>query len=228
MTGSASSAGPRRPVRRCARHRLVLRAQRGFVPRALWALIAIDPSACIAAHPRPQRHPDPRRAAGGVGRPRAAPHRRRCTRSCARSRSTTRCRSLSSSATSSTHPTRCSGGSCRSPARQCVRRADGCPSPRRTHPIAVRAGAVTAATMTVMAFSTSTVLTFAIAVPFGAGVAAFIAASNSIFAERTSPDMRPRARPRSRAVPRLSADRCTYHRMGRRQCERQLVDVLRR
>ena len=51
---------------------------------------------------------------------------------------------------------------------------------------------VTAATMTVMAFSTSTVLTFAIAVPFGAGVAAFIAASNSIFAERTSPDMRGR------------------------------------
>ena len=28
--------------------------------------------------------------------------------------------------------------------------------------------------------------------PFGAGVAAFIAASNSIFAERTSPDMRGR------------------------------------
>jgi MFS family permease len=51
---------------------------------------------------------------------------------------------------------------------------------------------VTAATMTVMAFSTSTALTFAIAVPFGAGVAAFIAASNSIFAERTSPDMRGR------------------------------------
>lgn len=51
---------------------------------------------------------------------------------------------------------------------------------------------LTAVTMTGMAFSTSTVLTFAIAVPFGAGVAAFIAASNSIFAERTSPDMRGR------------------------------------
>jgi MFS family permease len=51
---------------------------------------------------------------------------------------------------------------------------------------------VTAVSMTVMAFSTSRVLTFAIAVPFGAGVAAFIAASNSIFAERTSPDMRGR------------------------------------
>jgi MFS family permease len=51
---------------------------------------------------------------------------------------------------------------------------------------------VTAVTMTGMAFSTSTVLTFAIAVPFGAGVAAFIAASNSIFAERTNPDMRGR------------------------------------
>ena len=35
-------------------------------------------------------------------------------------------------------------------------------------------------------------LTFAIAVPFGAGIAAFIAASNSIFAERTNPDMRGR------------------------------------
>ena len=51
---------------------------------------------------------------------------------------------------------------------------------------------LTAVTMTGMAFSTSTRLTFAIAVPFGAGVAAFIAASNSIFAERTSPDMRGR------------------------------------
>jgi MFS family permease len=36
------------------------------------------------------------------------------------------------------------------------------------------------------------VLTFAISVPFGAGAAAFIAASNSIFAERTRPDMRGR------------------------------------
>jgi MFS family permease len=51
---------------------------------------------------------------------------------------------------------------------------------------------VTALTMTVMAFSTSRVLTFAVAVPFGAGVAAFISASNSIFAERTRPDMRGR------------------------------------
>ena len=51
---------------------------------------------------------------------------------------------------------------------------------------------VTAVSMTVMALSTSRALTFAIAVPFGAGVAAFIAASNSIFAERTSPDMRGR------------------------------------
>jgi MFS family permease len=51
---------------------------------------------------------------------------------------------------------------------------------------------VTVVTMTVMAFSTSRVLTFAVAVPFGAGVAAFIAASNSIFAERTNPDMRGR------------------------------------
>src|SRR4029450_12012610 len=42
------------------------------------------------------------------------------------------------------------------------------------------------------ASSTTPPLTFAIAVPFGAGVAAFIAASNSIFAERTSPDMRGR------------------------------------
>ena len=88
---------------------------------------------------------------------------------------------------------------------------------------------VTSASMTVMAFSTSRVLTFAIAVPFGAGVAAFIAASNSIFAERTNPDMRGRGpRPRSRPVPRLGTDRCTDHRMGRRPCERQLVDVLRR
>jgi MFS family permease len=51
---------------------------------------------------------------------------------------------------------------------------------------------VTAVTMTVMAFSTNRLLTFAISVPFGAGAAAFIAASNSIFAERTRPDMRGR------------------------------------
>ncbi|MGH9132855.1 MAG: MFS transporter [Ilumatobacteraceae bacterium] len=51
---------------------------------------------------------------------------------------------------------------------------------------------VTALSMAVMAFSTSRILTFAVAVPFGAGVAAFIAASNAVFAERTSPDMRGR------------------------------------
>jgi len=51
---------------------------------------------------------------------------------------------------------------------------------------------LTVVTMSVMAFSTNEVLTFAIAIPFGAGIAAFIAASNSIFAERTNPDMRGR------------------------------------
>jgi MFS family permease len=52
--------------------------------------------------------------------------------------------------------------------------------------------AVIAGSMTVFSLSTNVVLSFAVAVPFGAGVAAFVSASNSVFAERTSPEMRGR------------------------------------
>jgi MFS family permease len=51
---------------------------------------------------------------------------------------------------------------------------------------------VIAASMTAFALSTNVVLSFAVAVPFGGGTAAFVSACNALFAERTSPDMRGR------------------------------------
>ena len=156
----------------------------------LWALIAIDPSPVSQRHRRPPATPRSATGCGRCGPTRAAPHRER-VRAIVRTFALNYTVSIPLLIRDQLHAPDAMFGWILSVTS--VGSVFGALMVARlhvAHPIAVRAGARDGGDDDGDGVLDEHRLTFAIAVPFGAGVAAFIAASNSIFAERTSPDMR--------------------------------------